>query len=507
MNLNQLATGVFSGYATKAIQLIASLVLVPFLLDREILGVEDYGRAFAILGVTGIFSFVVVGFHFSAERMIARSVGETGSSGSLSTIDLLGSATKVLLLTSVAYLAPLFFFESRILNWLGIPLEPRYHIALLAAGSISLLENGLYLFRVPLIARGDIAFVNLVGMLEITCRTLIVFLVFSSTDATIATLLIIQATFTLARQTAFILRLDSSERSRLLRAPLSHSIETLRYARLISVVEGSTLFVRNIPVIVASRCLGPTEAGFVAIVANTIQGYILQTFLAVFQPLAIPLAARLRFSEMNQSRRTQFLEIESLYVLAIALLFGQAIIWTPHLIPIWLGAGFEEITLPTQIMIAGCGLQTSSLIRRAMLIAHGELSRTIITVATSAIVSTILMVIGVVWFDSWFAAIVFSATHIAASNALGFDRVFSGLLGRIDASIQLPNALSVTIIFAAVWLVETQFAPRSNAEVFATSLAGCLVTIGLGSVSLVSPRKGFEIMSMLYRARRSDLFR
>ncbi|MBK7949414.1 MAG: hypothetical protein IPK00_11910 [Deltaproteobacteria bacterium] len=127
MNLNQLASGVLSGYFSKALQLVASLVLVPFLLDPEVLGVEDYGRAFAIVGMTGIFSVAIVGIHFAAERSIAQAVGRGATAGSIGVNMLLGSTTKVLSLISFVWVGALLLFDETALGWIGIP--PSHSIA------------------------------------------------------------------------------------------------------------------------------------------------------------------------------------------------------------------------------------------------------------------------------------------------------------------------------------------------------------------------------------------
>lgn len=373
MNLNQLATGVISGYVFKAVQFAASIALVPFLLDPAMLGVDDYGRAFALLGAFGMVSIATVGLHTSADRSLARAVSDP----SLPAGDgaaLLGSAIKIHLLVSLVCLTPIAVYGIEILRWLGIPTTSPYQRALAAAISITLFETALYPVRSPLLARGDLSYVNLIGMIELVGRTAMVFLWFTFGRPSIAAFLGLQAIFVLMRQLAFFFRIAPADRRHLHRAPLSRAFQTIRYAGPVTLSEGSTLLVRNIPVILASRFLGATEAGYVAIVANTLQGYVLQVFLAVFQPLAVPIASRLRLAEVSAPRLRRFLQLEAAYGLAIAAAFGQIIIWVPVAIPLWLGEQYFVIVLATQIMVAGCGIQTSTLIRRSILIGNGALT-------------------------------------------------------------------------------------------------------------------------------------
>mgnify|MGYP000967725873 CR=1 FL=1 len=281
---------------------------------------------------------------------------------------------------SLVCLIPVFAFGTELLQLLGIPTTSPYRLALAATIAITLFETALYPVRSPLLARGDLAYVNLIGMLELIGRTATLFLWFSFCRPSIAAFLGIQAIFVLIRQLAFFFRIAPAERRDLYRAPLMRSIQTVRYAGPVTLVEGSTLLIRNIPVILASRFLGATEAGYVAIVANTLQGYVLQIFVAVFQPLAVPLASRLRLTEASPSRLHRFLQLEATYGLGIATAFGQLIIWIPVVIPLWLGKEYSVIVLATQIMVAGCGIQTSTLIRRSILIGNGALTAAIPTI-------------------------------------------------------------------------------------------------------------------------------
>lgn len=505
MNLNQLATGLLSGYIFKAIQLAASIVLVPFLLDSDVLGVDDYGRAFAILGITGLFSIATVGLHYATDRAIAHAVAEERP-GSPDVRDLVGSAIKVHSIVSLTCVVPFILFDTQVLTWIGIPADSSYRGAVFAAGVISLLENSLYPIRAPLIARGEIAFVNLIGMLELTGRTIAVFLVFTLSTGTIATLLGLQAVFTLARQFAYFARLRRTDRQGILRVPLSRALETVRYAGPVSLTEGSTLLIRNVPVILASRFLGPIEAGYVAIVANTLQGYILQIFLAVFQPIAVPIASRIRLSELSPSKRNRFLQLEAAYGLGIAVAFSQAIIWTPTFIPLWLGDEFENIVFATQVMIAGCGIQTSTLIRRSILIGHGALPQAAPVIAGSALIASLLTAIGIAAFHSWIAAIVIGTAHMIVSSSLGIDRVFSRFFRDGAARIRLPHVASVTFVFVIAWLIGEQMSQTSIVGDLVTATIGVATTIAVGSLTIISLREVYDLADALYRSRGIDLF-
>jgi O-antigen/teichoic acid export membrane protein len=506
MNVKQIVTGVLSGYVTKAVSLLASILVVPFLLDPDVLGVEDYGRAFSILGVVSVVGLFCAGIHMSADRSIARAVGHSGVDGEPSVSEVLGSTTKVLWLVNLLFAVPLVIFEEKVLSAVGIPLDPAYRWAVAAAVAISVSENAFYVFRAPLLARGEIAYVNLIGLLEVTGRTAMTFVLFSTVPATVAGLLGLQAFFTLARQIAFLFRLKQSDFSSIATVPISSAMESIRYAGPVSLAEGSVILVRNVPVMVASRFLGPTEAGYVAIVANTLQGYFLHIFYAVVQPIALPIASRFTLSDGDSSRRRWFLDMESAYTLGVTIVFAQLIYWTPAVIPLWLGKEFSIIVLPTQIMLAGSAIQTGAIIRRSALIGQGVIADAVPAIVGSALFSTVMVVVGVAVLQSWLAAIIFSAAYLIASSCLGVDRIFVRTFRGPEVQGALARLISVGSIFGSSILIGRMCSPESLFASIVWAVASFGASLALGFSTIISPRRSIRLAERLYLSRGVSLF-
>ena len=506
MNIKQIISGVVSGYLTKLIQLVASVAIVPFLLVPEVLGVEDYGRAFSILGATAVIGIAVAGIHLAADRAIAQAVGRAAADGGRLVAEMLGSGTKVLALVNLVFAVPLIVLEQEIFAALGIPTDGRYRGAVAAAAAISFGENALYLLRAPLIARGDIAFVNLVGMLEITARTATLFVLFSRQQGSVVELLGIQAFFTLCRQVAYVFRLEPSDRAGFWRAPISSAATAVRYAGSVTLAEGSVIAVRNLPVMVASRFLGATEAGYVAIVANTLQGYFLQIFYSVVQPIALPIASRFTLPDARSPRLRGFMDVEATYALGVAIVFGQLIYWTPTVIPLWLGEEFVEIVLATQIMLAGSGVQTISILRRSVLIGQGVIGDAVPVLVASALASILLVVVGVVYFDSWLSAVVFSALYLLAASSLAVDRVFVRTFGRAHTAGPMSRILSVGSIFVAAGAIATLPSGVSFLESCMWAAVALGATLALAFLTIISPARCARLIDRLYRSRGVDLF-
>lgn len=506
MKLHQIVTGVLSGYASKAVALLASVAVVPFLLDPSVLGVEEYGRAYSILAVVSVIGIACAGIHLAADRAIARAVGRSGTGVGPTVAETLGSTSKVLWLVNLVLVVPLALFEESVLAALGFPNDSRHRFSLLAAVAIVFAENALYPLRAPLLARGDIAFVNLVGLAEVIGRTAATFALFSAVSGTVVALLSIQAVFTVARQVAFLLRLDRSDLAGVVSAPIASAVEAVRYSGPVSLAEGSVILIRNLPVMVASRFLGPTEAGYVAIVANTLQGYFLQVFYSVVQPIALPIASRFSIIDRDSARSRLFTDVESAYVLGVSVVFGWLIFWTPAAIPLWLGDGFEAVVLPTQIMLAGSGIQTGSIIRRSVLIGQGAIAAAVPAIVGSAGVSAILIVLGVALLDSWLSSIVASSLYLVASSVLGIDRNFVRRFPAVGTSNPFSRLLGVGAIFGCAVLVGRMCSPDDWIASAAWSIVSLGVSVVLGFATILSARRTIDLVDRLYRSRGVELF-
>lgn len=506
MNINQIASGIVSSYLSKLVHLAASVAIVPFLLSSEVLGPENYGRAFSILGITSVLGIVCAGLHSSADRAIAQAIGNSTIGGGPTVGELMGSGTKVLTLVGLSVILPILLFAPYMLSFVGIPDDPQYRWTLQAAAAISLLDNALYLSRSPLLARGDLAFVNLIAVLEIVGRTAAIFVLFTVETASVAEFLGIQALSTLVRHVVLLLRLERSDLAGSLRAPLSSAMHVIRYAGPVSLAEGSIVAVRIFPVMIASRLLGPIEAGYVAIVVNTLQGYFLQIFFAVVQPMAVPIASRLALDGARSARRGGFFELESAYVLGVAIVFGMLIFWTPAAIPLWLGDEFAPLVFPTQLMLVGSGVQTSSIIRRSILIGQGIVAQGVPIMVGSAVLSLFLVVVGVVVFDSWIAVVVCSSGYLIASSLLGVDWVFARSFRADRVAGAISRLLSIGSMYAASVVVSWRCSPGSLRSSLAWSVVALVASLVLGFTTIISPKRAARLAKRIYRSRGVDLF-
>ncbi|MEM7410412.1 MAG: hypothetical protein AAF430_09280, partial [Myxococcota bacterium] len=305
MKVRQLIGGIASGYAYKAVLLASTLFLVPFFLRESVFGIEGYGTIFAILAYVNVLALFTGPLYLSFSRTISSAVGEIGHAGRCDTQHPLGTGLKVLLGACGVLTGATILWRAELLGWIGLEPTPDAQLALALAAASYAMENGLILFRVPLITRGEIAFVNGVLMLEAAFRAVAFLVVFTLGPAAIAHYFAVQLGFVALRQLALFgrLRIRFPEDLRgSVRAPWLRDLRSLRYSLSVTALTTSDMLVERIPVLLASRFFGPAESGYVALTIHTIRGNVLQAFSTVLQPIAVPVAARLDPRRMATNR-------------------------------------------------------------------------------------------------------------------------------------------------------------------------------------------------------------
>jgi len=510
LKLRQLAAGVATGYVTKAVQFVATMALVPFLLRPDILGVDDYGRAFALIAYMGIGTVVTAGIRLSFLRSISQAVGDDPDGTRRAVGSLLGSGTVILLVICAGLTLTGFAFEDELLAFVQFPSEAGYRSALLLAMAWMTAENALFLFRGPLMARGAITYVNVVTMAEVLLRVGTLVALLPTARSPIAVYLGVHATFATLRGTAFA-------GWSLVRAPgdlrgvgavrLADVWQTVLYSRSITLSEAANFLVHRTPVLLAARYLGATDAGFVAIVINTIQNYVMQILFTVVQPLALPIAARFDPRKISASARSFFYDLEGLYCGAILVVIAALTALAPELIRLWLGDGYEPIVRPAQVMLGGCGFEIVYAVRKSLLVGQGMLPEAMGRILALAILTTVAVWISIVLEGSWAPAVYATGLYLAASNVFGIGVVWSRHFAAPDQQSPGPARFLALLPSFAVAVVASAYMTDSRWTVD-LALAGAVLACSIACVAtwvLPVNRVGTTIQRLLASMNR-DLF-
>lgn len=510
MKLKQLVGGVATGYVTKAVQFVASMALVPFLLRPEILGVDDYGRAFTLVAFMGIGTVITAGIRLSFVRSISQAVGESGQGGPLRVGRLLGSGTVLVLALCAALAIPALVFRDALLDFVRFPDVADYRVAILYALLWMTAENGLFLFRAPLMARGAISYVNFVTMAEVVLRTGTLVLLLPGADAPLTTYFVVQFSYAALRSVAYSgwsLLHARSDYVGLLRPSMHELRDVVGYSGSLTLAEGSSFLVRRVPIMLASRYLGATEAGFIALVINTIQDYVLQILFAVVQPLAVPIAARFDPRRISASARAFFFDVEGLYCSAVIVVIGLLMALAPDLILVWLGEGYDPIVLPAQIMLAGCGIDIMYSIRKSLLIGQGLLPEAIGRILGFAVLTAAAAAVSVVVFEEWTFTVFAIGGYFVCSNVLGVGSIWARHFIGADADAPGLGRFAACIPVFAVALGASQFVGGLDWQrdlLVVVGVLGCaLAVIGM---FILSARTLVETLRRLVRSLDRDVF-
>jgi O-antigen/teichoic acid export membrane protein len=508
VRIGQLLSGIASGYFTRGIQFVATILLVPFLLRDDVLGLDGYGNVFTMLGIIALFRFSVDGLRVSFTRDISMAMGERegGSPGAT-----LGTRIKIMFLICTAIVVAVWLAAPVILPIVGIAPDSYALGGLRFAALIFWAENALHLFRVPLIVRGSISFVNFCGAAEVTLRAVTYFLLFSVSEASLMKYFLIQAAFVLARNLAFVVHLAYFSRDDLrgfFRAPWRPSRKSVGYAVPIATVQVTNELVERLPVILASTFLGAEASGLVALVLNTTRRYVRQILFSVLQPIAVPIAARLDPRRLSPSALGTLWNVEALYTLCTALVICSGIVCMPELITIWLGADYAVIVTVTQVLLAASACEIAFRFRQSILLGQGLLGSAVPAIVGIGLLSIAGIALGILVWNSWQGMIVVVAIFLIASNVIGIGRAFWREFAD-DAPIQPPRYEMVSFLAVATTLAlalsHWRLADGSLGGVLAVVIAG-LTTLVAAHLLLLPVSEAFTTLTKLRRSLHRDIF-
>jgi len=453
VKLKQLTAGIATGYVVKGVQFLAAMVLVPFLLRRDILGVEGYGRVFTLIAFMGAGTVVTMGVWLSFERSISKALGSDpdGTQGQVGS--LIGSGTILLFSLCAMIGLPALIWETRLLELVRIPLESDYRVAFRLAIIWMTAENAFSLFRSTLTARGAISYINSVTMGEVLLRTAALFLLLPHMEAAFVGYFVLNLAFAALRLVGFvgwILTQAPTDLRGLTRLSVRDVRETVLYSRSITLAEGASFLVRRAPLLLASRYLAPAEVGFVALVINTIQNYVLTILFTVVQPLALPIAARFDPRRLTATARKFFFDLEGLYCAGVYLIVAEGIVFAPDLIQLWLGEGYGSIVLPAQVMLGGCAVEITYAIRKSLLVGQGFLPEAVSRILALAMLTVCVVWVGVTVYERWELAVFAIGGYLVLTNLFGIGSVWTRHF--VSPGEPVPGLLRF-VSFAPIFLV------------------------------------------------------
>ena len=460
MKVADIARGMITGYGLRLLQMVASLIVVPFLLRDDVLGIDNYGRIFSILGALSFVSLLTDGMKASFARSIAQSM----SHEDISTGRRIGSAVKLMTTICVVLGVVLLTGHVWLLELLSIPVEADYRMGAALAICAVVFENLLFIFSSLLTARGRMDVLNAILGVEVIVRNGAFLVWFSIADASLTgyfTIFFAGIAARLIVLVAFSLSTWPRDFEGFWSSKIADSADAVRYSFSLSMVSVNYFIFQRLSIPLTARFIGPAEAGLLAIALGTIANNLSQVLFNVARPLLVPVASRIDFGSISASRSRLLLGIDGAYSLLVVLVTVSIIASMPTLIGLWLGVERLDLVLPAQILVAGACVQVGFNVRRAFLVGQGRARM----LARVSIACGAVGLFGLAWAlgvsSQWLSVAVVVAAVSGAASAigagLGFDA--SGLLPESARSRRGWRILGTMAVGIAAGFWSSRWAP------------------------------------------------
>jgi O-antigen/teichoic acid export membrane protein len=506
LNLIDLLRGILAGYALKILQILASLLVIPFLLRDDVLGIEAYGRVFSVIASLALVNIVTDGLRVSYSRSIAQALSISREH----VAECIGSGFKAMALVVAAIGIVLYAARLPVLELLGLPLTSDWKWVISIAITHVLAENLLYIFQSYALARGRLERVNHVLGLEVIVRSIALVVFFSIFRATPLGYMVIYSTVVIARCLSFavdsILAHPEDFRG-IFRAPVARSLGAIRYSFAISGASLQYFVLYRLSIPMVNKWIGSEAAGMLAIALNTIATNASQVLFSVVRPILVPLASRIDLAVLSPERRRLVHDLDALYSIGVGLFMVPLVGLMPLFISLWLGDGYVSLVFPAQVLVAGAALQVSFNVRRAMLVGQGHAARVARTSIVIAILSAISLIGVCAWLSDWKLVAWVIAGFAALNSALAHGWIYEQRVLRTEdrkgGTVRVVFSLSVCFAITGSLSHWAGGAEWLGIPVAIAALG--LVVVMSHLVILPIPRVQ-ELVAQLRRSARSPIF-
>lgn len=447
--LRVLLIGAGTGYATKLVQVICTVLLLPFLLSDGQLGLAAFGYFSTLQAIIAVLALTFDGWRQST----AKTTGNRVSAGGVSSRELgamIGwSAAGVLVLAMLAMLARWKIFS---IGGLGIVDNIEVIFFLLLAQVV--IEQVLFPAEALLHATGNTWKINVTIAAEVVVRTTAIFAWFYTGVASLTVYAAIIFASAVARMLLFFVMscgvlvpfssVDKVASSKGGRATFRYSLALLGG----SVAE---YLVFRMPVVVASRLVGAEAAAILAVLLNSVPNYLRQLTLSVLRPMIIPLGARVDLSALSPVQQVKLDALLSTHQFVACLVCVAAGATSWIWLDLWLGQDFASYSSHMNVLIIAIGLQIASAFQMQLLVAQGWGRALAVGSIALAAVTFVIMVVVVRQGPGLLLVLV--AMHCTVLNGIVVKELFIRMKlskGVADSSRTGNMALVIACVCAAV---------------------------------------------------------
>ena len=424
LKIANILKGILSGYLLKGVQLILSIVIVPFLLDPKVLGLESFGLAQALIAINGFFSIFTDGWRISQSREIARHIDSDPHSVS----NVFGGCIKLSIIFSTIVLVSFIVFKSSILRLSNIHLVGFQSFSLILVGFIFFFDQSFAINEAAIHAIGRTSTVNAILGIESLTRNVAMLVMFSFIKASIfmyILLFLIGIIFKHASYISILAKYDFFSMKAIRASSIKTGFETLKAGLTISIGSLNLLLIPRASVLITNFHFGAEAAGIIAIIVNTITSYANQLFFSIIRPMLVPMMSRYRIQDATDKEKRLFYDASQVYSFLNILVIFVLIAFSPVLLSLWLGPSYNAMIFPTQIMLFGLSYSISVSIKRSFIISAGYETKLMFASLPLCLFFFVLMVFSNYFEIGWQAVIFIVALNNFLSGGIVVDILFS----------------------------------------------------------------------------------
>ena len=330
MNRSFLA-GLASGYVSIAVQCIAGLLLVPFLLSRHGVGLEGYGIIATLQAVAALISVVFDGHRQESSRRLALWTA-------VSDRDSVAGLLLFTLLTTAALAGCFALLATPLSRWLGLAAD-QYVLALQLALACIVLEQFCYQLDCSLHAAGRSWIASALGAADVALRSILVVTFFTVLGAQVD--LFFAAALTGLGIRTLLLWIACRDGIGSVRRPIAKGLqqEAAQFVHSLPLALNgiAPYMVFRLSIIAGNKQLGAEHAGVLAIILVTLRSYLNQVIFSALRPMLVARLAVSGLQEINGRARQRFIDYVTVYQALVYAAAIGAVCSTPLWLPLWLG--------------------------------------------------------------------------------------------------------------------------------------------------------------------------
>jgi hypothetical protein len=353
-----------SGYVVVAVQAVIGIVMVPYLISNDHLGLQKYGTLMLIQSSVAILTVLLDGLRLETARIIGKATkSETFYLNEINIVALVLAFLIGFIYILLMKIMPVYFISFKIT-------DEMLNASLIMVAAF-IIEQLYYALDSYLHAVKKSIIANFMSITDTIMRAALILILFTYHNANIiaytqAIFISLGVKYLLARQVLYKL---NYKQDRVSLASIMNVLKGFDSAPTQTLQGLSPYIIFRGAVILSGIRLGAEHAAVVAIFIQTIRNYFNQAVFSGLRPFILPFLSATQNDKTQRRGITKFFIAYQLIVLTIG---GIAAISAEYWFPLWLGNDLGKYYYLAWIVLIGYSVEVALLFYYYDLIAAGN---------------------------------------------------------------------------------------------------------------------------------------